>query len=112
MSHRLHAFRKKHNGKTQLTAVINIWIRILDKGGQTDRFIQDFEKAFDPTHAPSLPHELLKSKIFSYGIGGKTLRCIDSLLCYRKNNKKTKTKKKKKQKNKKKRAVVNGKTSE
>ena len=38
----------------------------------------DFEKAFDtPTR------ELLKSKLFSYGIGGKTLKWIDSFLCCR-----------------------------
>ena len=28
-------------------------------------------------------HELLKSKLFSYGIGGKTLKWIDSFLCFR-----------------------------
>ena len=39
----------------------------------------DFEKAFDTP-----PHELLKSKLFSYGIGGKILKWIDSFLCFRK----------------------------
>ena len=34
-------------------------------------------------HTPP-PHELLKSKLFSYGIGGKTLKWIDSFLCFRK----------------------------
>ena len=29
------------------------------------------------------PHELLKSKLFSYGIGGKTVKWIDAFLCYR-----------------------------
>ena len=43
-----------------------------------DTFILDFEKAFDTP-----PHELLKSKLFSYGIGGKTLQWIDSFLCFR-----------------------------
>ena len=38
-------------------------------------FILDFEKVFDTP-----PHELLKSKLFSYGIGGKTLKWIDSFL--------------------------------
>ena len=37
------------------------WAKILDKKGQVDTFILDFEKAFDT------PHELLKSKLFSYG---------------------------------------------
>ena len=29
------------------------------------------------------PHELLKCKLYGYGIGGKTLKWIDSFLCYR-----------------------------
>ena len=49
----------------------------MDNRGQVDTFILDFEKAFDTP-----PHELLKSKLFSYGIGGKTW--IDSFLCFRK----------------------------
>ena len=44
----------------------------------THSFILDFEKAFDTP-----PHELLKSKLFSYGIGGKTLKWIDPFLCFR-----------------------------
>ena len=38
----------------------------------------DFEKAFDTP-----PHELLKSKLFIYGIGGNTLKRIASFLCFR-----------------------------
>ena len=34
-----------------------------------------------PSDTP--PHELLKSKLFSYGIGGKTLKWINAFLCYR-----------------------------
>ena len=49
------------------------WAKILDNRRQVDTFILDFEKAFDTP-----PHELLKSKFFSYGIGGKTLKWIDS----------------------------------
>ena len=30
-----------------------------------------------------IPHELLKSKWFSYGVGGKTLKCINAFLCYK-----------------------------
>ena len=69
LSDRQHAFRKGHSCETQLTTVINDWAKILDNRGQVDTFILDFEKAFD---TPS--HELLKSKLFSYGIGGKTLK--------------------------------------
>ena len=78
LSDRQHAFRKGHSCKTQLTTVINDWAKILDNRGQVDTFILDFEKAFDTP-----PHELLKSKLFSYGIGGKTLKWIDSFLCFR-----------------------------
>ena len=52
----------------QLTTVINKWIKILENRGHVDIFILDFEKAFDTP-----PHELLKSKLFGYGIGEKTL---------------------------------------
>ena len=78
LSDRQHAFRKGHSCKTQLTTVINDWAKILDNRGQVDTFILDFEKAFD---TPS--QELLKSKLFSYGTGGKTLKWIDSFLCFR-----------------------------
>ena len=70
LSDKQHAFRKWHSCETQLATVINDWAKILDNKGQVDTFIMDFEKAFDTP-----PHELLKSKLFSYGIGGKTLKC-------------------------------------
>ena len=78
LSDRQHAFWKGHSCETQLTTVINVWAKILDNRGQVDTFILDFEKAFD-----ILLHERLKSKLFSYGIGGKTLKWIDSFLCFR-----------------------------
>ena len=73
-----HAFRKKHSCETQLITVMDDWVKILDKGGQVDTFILDFEKAFDTP-----PHELLKCKLYGYGIGGKTVKWIDSFLCDR-----------------------------
>ena len=78
LSDRQHAFRKRYSCETQLTTVINDWDKILDNRGQVDAFILDFEKEFD---TPS--HELLTSKLFSYGIGGKTLKWIDSSQCFR-----------------------------
>ena len=78
LSDRQHAFRKGHSCETQLTTVINDWAKVLDNRGQVDTFRLDFEKAFETP-----PHELLKSKLFSYGIGGKTLKWIDSFLCFR-----------------------------
>ena len=68
-----HAFRKRHSCETQLTTVINDCAKLLDNRGQADTFRLDFEKAFGTP-----PHELIKSKLFSYGIGGKTLKWIDS----------------------------------
>ena len=79
LSDRQHAFRKGHSCEIQLTTVINDWAKVLVNRGQVGAFILDFEKAFDTP-----PHELLKSKLFSYGIGGKTLKSIDSFLCFRK----------------------------
>ena len=58
--------------------MINDWAKILDNKGQVDTFILDFEKAFDTP-----PHELLKSKLFSYGIVGKTLKWMNAFLCVR-----------------------------
>ena len=67
LSEKQHAFRKWHNCETQLITMIDDWAKILDNQGQVDNFILDFSKAFDTPH----PNELLKSKLFSYGIGGK-----------------------------------------
>ena len=72
-----------HPGKSiavnlDLITVIDDWAKILDKGKQADTFILDSEKAFDTP-----PHELLKCKLYGYGIGGKTLKWIDSFLCDR-----------------------------
>ena len=53
--------------------MINVWAKILENKGQVDTFILDFENVFDTP-----PHELLKSKLFSYGIGGKTLKWINA----------------------------------
>ena len=69
LSDRQHAFSKGHSCESQLTTVINDWAKILDNRGQVDTFILDFE--------------LLNSKLFSYGIGGKTLKWIDSFLYFR-----------------------------
>ena len=37
-----------HSCETQLNTVINDKAKILNKGGQVDTFILDFEKVFDP----------------------------------------------------------------
>ena len=58
--------------------VINDRAKILDNRGQVDTFKLDFAKAFDTP-----PHKLFKSKLLSYGIGGKTLKWINSFVCFR-----------------------------
>ena len=68
LSDRQHAFLKKYSCKTQLITVVDDGAKVLDKGGQVDTFILDFAKAFDTP-----PHELLKCKLYGYGIGGETL---------------------------------------
>ena len=73
LSDRQHAFRKGHSCETQLTTVINDWAKILDTRGQVNTFILDFER-----HSI---HALMK--LFSYGIGGKTLKWTDSFLYFR-----------------------------
>ena len=78
LSDKQHAFRKWHSCETPLTSVVDDWAKLLDNQGQVDTFILDFEKAFDtPTH------ELLKSNLFSYGIGGKTMKWIHAFLLFR-----------------------------
>ena len=78
LSDRQHAFRKKHSCETQLTTVINEWAKILDNKGQVDTFILDFGKAFN-----TFPHELLKSKLFSYAtlkliLHSSSLKCTNA----------------------------------
>lgn len=90
LSDRQHAFRKSHSCTTQLCHVINDWAFNIDRGYQTDAFVIDFAKAFD-----KVPHERLKSKLFSYGISRSTLLWIDAFLYHRRQ-----------------RVVVNGSTSE
>ena len=75
LSDRKHAFRKRHSCETHLITVTIDWAKILDNGRQVDTFILDFEKAFDTP-----PHELLKSKLYGYGTGGKTLKWISFYL--------------------------------
>ena len=67
---------KKHSCGTQLITVISDWAKILDKGRQVDSFILEFVKAFDTP-----PHELLKCKLYGFGVDWKTLKWIESFLC-------------------------------
>ena len=46
LSDKQHAFRIWHSCETQLTKVIDDWVKILNKQGQIDTFILDIEKVF------------------------------------------------------------------
>ena len=50
LSDKQHSFRKLHSSETQLNTVINDWAKILDKKGQVDTFILDFEKLLTLLH--------------------------------------------------------------
>ena len=58
--------------------MIDDWAKGLDNHGQVDTFVLDFDEAFGTP-----PHELIESKLFSYGIGGTTLKWINAFLCFR-----------------------------
>ncbi|PIK35151.1 putative RNA-directed DNA polymerase from mobile element jockey-like [Apostichopus japonicus] len=75
LSAKQHAFRKYHSCETQLVSVINEWASSLDQRKQVDVFILDFEKAFD-----TVPHELLKSKLYTMGVSHQVLCWVDAFL--------------------------------
>ena len=75
LSTKQHAFRKNHSCDTQLVSVINDWASALDNNKQVDVFILDFEKAFD-----SVPHELLKAKLYSLGVSRQVINWVDNFL--------------------------------
>ena len=58
--------------------MINDWAKILDKKARSTLLYLILKKAFDTP-----PHELLKSKLFSYGIGETTLNWINAFFCFR-----------------------------
>ena len=80
LSDRQHAFSKGHSCETQLTKVINDWAKILDNRGQVEYWILK-RHLIPPPPMNSLKANCLK--LFSYGIGGKILKWLDSFLCFR-----------------------------
>ena len=78
LSDKQHTFRKWNSCETQLNKVISDWAKILEKRVRLTLSFGILKKAFD-----TLPHELLKSKLLSYGIGGNTLEWVNAFLCFR-----------------------------
>ena len=62
----------------QMLHVLNIWSKILDKGGSLDVIYCDFMKAFD-----KVPHQRLLYKVKQYGITENVLGWIESFLSNR-----------------------------
>ena len=58
--------------------MINDWAKILDKKARLTLLYTILKRL-----SILLPNELLKSKLFSYGIGGTTLNWINVSLCFR-----------------------------
>ena len=62
--------------ETQLIEAMNDWTSALNEGGgQVDIILLDFSKAFDV-----VPHQRLLSKLYMYGVSGKTLGWIQGFL--------------------------------
>ena len=69
-----HTFRKWNSCETQLNTVISDdWAKILEKRVRLTLSFWILKKAFD-----TLPHDVLKSKLPSYGIGGNTLEWVNA----------------------------------
>ena len=73
-----HGFKKNHSCETQLVSTIKDLVKGLDNGSEIDLQIFDFRKAFD-----KVPHQILLSKLYHYGIQGKKLTWINSWLTER-----------------------------
>ena len=58
-----HGFRKGRSCETQLSALVDDIMKILDNGNQADLIILDFSKAFD-----TVPHQRLLNKLKHVGI--------------------------------------------
>ena len=74
-----HGFRKIRSCETQLLATVHDIAKNLVFGDQVDVILPDFSKAFD-----KVPHQRLLYKLQYYGVGNKTLNCMQSFLTDRK----------------------------
>ena len=78
ISNHQHGFVKGKSVETQMLECMEIWTKILDKGGSVDIIYFDFEKAFDKVH-----HVLLLSKLKSAGLHPKICRWLENYLSRR-----------------------------
>ena len=79
LSKQLTGFRKNHSTQHCLSCMLEIWKKVLDKGGYICAIFMDLSKAFD-----TLNHDLLIAKLGAYGFETDALRYMKSYLKNRK----------------------------
>ena len=72
-------FRKGFNAEHCLLAMVEIWHKTLDGGGETGAVLTDLSKAFD-----CIDHNLLIAKLNAYGFEKQSINLIYSYLTKRK----------------------------
>ena len=75
----LTGLRKNHSTQHCLSCMLEIWKKVLDKGGYICAIFMDLSKAFHP-----LNHDLLIAKLGAYGFETDALRYMKSYLINRK----------------------------
>jgi len=55
------------------------WTECFERGGQINAIYTNFEKAFD-----KVPHQILLQQLKYYNVNQSVIKCIKSLLCFRK----------------------------
>ena len=79
LSKQLTGFRKNHSTQHCLSFMLEIWKKVLDKGGYICAIFMDLSKAFD-----TLNHDLLIAKFGAHGFETEALRYMKSYLTNRK----------------------------
>ena len=79
VSKQLTGFRKNYSTQHCLSCMLEIWKKVLDKGGYICATVMDLSRAFD-----TLNHDLLIAKLGAYGFQTKALRYTKSYLSNRK----------------------------
>ena len=79
LSKQLTGFRKNHSTQHCLSSMLEVWKKVLDKGGYVCTIFMDLSKTFD-----TLNHDLLIAKLGAYGFETDTLRYFKSYLTNRK----------------------------
>ena len=79
LSKQLAGFRKDHNTQHCLSCMLEMWKKVLDKGGSICAIFMDLSKAFDTVN-----YNLLIAKIGAYGFETDALRYMKSYLTNRK----------------------------